>query len=122
MKKNKSFIKSLVNALLGIRAVSAKERNFRFHIFASIAVVILCIVARVETIHFLFVALAIFFVIATELINSAIEAVVDLITNGRPHPLAKFAKDAAAGAVLVAAFFAIIVGAVVASSVIARFL
>ena len=51
-------------------------------------------------------------VMALELVNTAVEAVVDLVTEER-HPLAKIAKDTAAGAVLIAAIMAAIVGLII---------
>jgi len=68
------------------------------------------------------VGFSIFFVMVTELINTAIEAVVDMYCRGKPHPLAKLAKDAAAGAVLMASVMAAIVGIITAVSVVRRYL
>ena len=58
------------------------------------------------------VLLACGLVLTLELMNTAVEALVDLVSP-QPHPLAKVAKDAAAGAVLVGAFFAVLVGAAI---------
>ena len=121
-KKSRSRLESFKNAFAGIRAVSAREKNFRIQIYIAVAAVIFCIIFRVTTWHFVLVAFAIFFVLATELINTAVEAIVDLITGGRTHPLAKIAKDAAAGAVLLASVFALTAGAYVVTDVIRRFM
>jgi len=56
------------------------------------------------------------------LVNTAIEAVIDLVCKNQVHPLAKIAKDAAAGAVLLASFQAIIVALIVAYSVLRRYM
>jgi diacylglycerol kinase len=122
MNKNTSVFDSLKNALAGIRRTSRRERNFRAQIFIGIAAVTLCIIFRVYVWHFVLVAFAIFFVLAMELVNTAVEAVVDLVTGGKPHKLAKIAKDASAGAVLLAAMFSVVVAMVVAHGVIMRFL
>lgn len=122
MKKNTNFIKSVKHAFKGIRSTAARERNFRVQILIAIFVVILCILFQVDSWHFVMVCFAIFFVLASELFNTAIEAVVDLITQGKPHPLAKIAKDASAGAVLLAAIFSAGVGGVVLYDVVSRFL
>ena len=120
--KTRSFFDSLKIAFFGIRSAAKRERNFRAQIITAIAAVLVCIIFQVSTIHFVFVALAIFFVLAAELINTAIEAVVDLITGGKPHPLAKIAKDSAAGAVLLASVFALVVAAVVLIEILRGFL
>jgi len=67
------------------------------------------------------VGFSIFFVMAMELVNTAVEALVDMYCRGKHHPLAKLAKDAAAGAVLLAAVQALAVGIFVAISVIRRY-
>ena len=118
--KNKNWLESFGHAFDGIRKTAARERNFRFQIFMGIAAVIACIIFRVDTFHFVMVAFSIFFVLATELMNTAVEALTDLICQGKTHPLAKIAKDAAAGAVLLSAAFAVVVGMVVAMSVLRR--
>ena len=122
IRKNKSWSESFGHAFDGIRKAAAKERNFRIQIFFGIFAVIACIIFRVYTWQFILVAFAIFFVLAMELMNTAVEALTDLICGGKPHPLAKRAKDCAAGAVLLASTFAVVVGTVVAISVLRRFL
>ena len=118
--KSRSFLNSLKNAFFGIRETVKRERNFRIQIFAAIVVVTLCIVFQVSSLHFALVALAIFFVLVAELFNTAIEAVVDLVCRNKPHPLAKIAKDASAGAVLLASAFSVVIGIIVATEVIGR--
>lgn len=120
--KNRNWRESFGHAIDGIVNTIKKERNFRIQIFMGILAVIACIILRVETWQFALVAVAIFFVLAMELMNTAIEALTDLSCKGKIHPLAKIAKDAAAGAVLLASALALIIGAIVAVSVIGRFL
>ena len=120
--KSKSFFSSFKNAFFGIRATAQRERNFRIQIFIAILVVTACIFFQVSTQLFVMVAFAIFFVLAMELVNTAVEAVVDLVCKNNPHPLAKIAKDASAGAVLLASAFAVVVGLIVAADIIRRYL
>lgn len=78
--------------------------------FVSAAIVLLaCLFLRVTAIEFALLALSILFVLCAELLNTAVEAVVDLVSPGY-HPMAKIAKDTAAGAVLTAAIGAGIMG------------
>lgn len=81
----------------------------RAHFLAALAVLLLALFLRVSPLEFALLALSILFVLFAELLNTAIEAVVDL-TSPAYHPLAKIAKDTAAGAVLVAACGAGIMG------------
>jgi len=120
--KNRNWRESFGHAKDGIVNTIKKERNFRIQIFMGILAVIACIILRVETWQFALVVVAIFFVLAMELMNTAIEALTDLSCKGKIHPLAKIAKDAAAGAVLLASALALIIGTIVAVSVIGRFL
>ena len=115
-----NFFKSFKFAIEGIHSTARAERHFRVHIFVAIFVVIACIIFRIETIYFALVLVAIFAVLVTELINTAIERLVDLVTAKRQNPLAKLAKDAAAGAVLLASVFAVLIGILTAWSVIRR--
>lgn len=120
--KNRSWLESFGHAFDGIWNTLKSERNFRIQFFFGIIAVIGCIIFRVDTWQFVLVAFAIFFVLAMELVNTAVEALTDLYTGGELHPLAKRAKDCAAAAVLLASVFAIIVGVVVAISIICGFL
>jgi len=81
----------------------------RSHFIAALVVLLAALFLRVSPIEFALLALSILFVLFAELINTAVEAVVDLASPGF-HPLAKTAKDTAAGAVLVAACGAGIMG------------
>ena len=115
--KTRNWLESFRHAINGIRSTARRERNFRIQIMFAVLAIGACIVLRVEFIHFVMVGFSIFFVLVTELINTAVEALVDMYCRGKPHPLAKLAKDAAAGAVLLAAVQAVIVGVLVAVAV-----
>lgn len=96
-------------ALRGIFYGYRTERNFRFHIFMVIFVGVCGMFFKINQVEWLFILLAIGLVLCTELINSAIERAVDLVTKDY-HDLAKAAKDLAAGAVLIAAILSVIIG------------
>jgi diacylglycerol kinase (ATP) len=81
----------------------------RIHFIAALVVLLAVLFLQVSPIEFALLALSILFVLCAELINTAVEAVVDLVSPGF-HPLAKTAKDTAAGAVLIAACGAGIMG------------
>ena len=74
----------------------------RTHFIAALVMLLVALFLRVSPVEFALLALSIMFVLFAELINTSIEAVVDLVSPGI-HPLAKTAKDTAAGAVLIAA-------------------
>lgn len=86
----------------------------RNHFVAALTVLLISLFLRVTPIEFGLLALSILFVLAAELFNTAVEAVVDLVSPGY-HPLARTAKDTAAGAVLVAACGAAVVGYLILS-------
>jgi diacylglycerol kinase (ATP) len=81
----------------------------RNHFITALVVLLAALFLRVSPIEFALLALSILFVLFAELINTAVEAVVDLVSPGY-HPLARVAKDTAAGAVLMAAIGAAIMG------------
>lgn len=84
------------------------ERNVKIHFVAGVAVLIACLVLPLEPLRVLLVLGATCLVLVAELLNTAIEAIVNMTITGH-HPLAKIAKDVAAAAVLVAAFFSLAV-------------
>ncbi|WP_226001287.1 diacylglycerol kinase family protein [Paenibacillus sp. BJ-4] len=83
--------------------------NMRIHVVVALLVIVAGLCLRISRLDWLFVCVAMALVIVAELINTAVEAAVDLISPDI-HPLAKAAKDTAAGAVLLAAVFAVIIG------------
>lgn len=100
------------HALSGIVAALKNERNMRIHIAAAVIALFLSWFCGLAAAQFLWVLSAIALVIMAELLNTAVERAVDLISPDR-HPLAKVAKDTAAGAVLVASFYALVVGLII---------
>ncbi len=111
MLRPKTSIDSVKFALHGILHAFRTQRHVRFHFWLGILVLLLGIVWRLPRLELLFLLSAIVVVVITEMLNTAVEAVVDLVTTAY-HPLAKLAKDVAAGAVLLASLYAAIVGIV----------
>lgn len=106
------FFKGFGYAFNGIKTACKTEQNFIFDIIYGIVTIILGFVLKLSVIEFAIVLLAIALVISLELINSAIEYTVDMAMP-EIHPLAKSAKDISAGAVLVSAVIAFIIGIII---------
>jgi diacylglycerol kinase len=100
-------------ALEGISHAWRTQRNFRIQVVLAIAALIVFALLHASLPAFAILALTIAFVLAFETMNTALEALVDLVSPER-HALAKAAKDAAAGAVLIAALGAVAVGILLA--------
>jgi undecaprenol kinase len=99
-------------AISGIQNAILNERNIRIHLIISIFVIGFSIFLSITKVEWLFVIFAIGGMLALELLNTAIERLVDLVTT-EYHPLAKQAKDIAAGAVFLYAIFSVIVGFII---------
>ncbi|GAX47893.1 diacylglycerol kinase family protein [Pseudolactococcus reticulitermitis] len=108
--KNLTVYASLEFALTGIITAFREERNLRKHAVSAIVAIMFGFVFRISITEWLFLLLAIFLVIFGEIINSAIENVVDLASDYHFSMLAKNAKDMAAGAVLFISLYAVLVG------------
>lgn len=111
--KNRTLVASMEFAITGIITAFKEERNMRKHMVSTILASIAGAVFRISAIEWLFLLLAIFLVITFEIINSAIENVVDLASNYHFSMLAKNAKDMAAGAVLVISGYAVLTGLII---------
>jgi len=98
LRRHKHLVESFKDAISGFILAFVQERNIHIQIFAAVAVVIFSIIIHVSPIELMIVFLLIGGVISLELVNTAIERVVDLVTQEQ-HPMAKAAKDAAAAAV-----------------------
>lgn len=99
-------------ALAGISYAWSTQSNLRIHLPVALLVLLAAFLFRLRAGEFVFLFFAIFLVFIAEMLNTAIELAVDLFGPGH-HRLAKAAKDVAAGAVLLAALNAIIVGILV---------
>ena len=111
--KNRDLVSSLEFALTGIFTAIKEERNMQKHALSAFLVVIAGFVFQVSAVEWLFLLLSVFLVVSFEIINSAIENVVDLASDYHFSMLAKNAKDMAAGAVLVISGFAVITGLII---------
>ena len=113
--KKKGFhrlVKSFTYAFDGLKYAFKYEQNILVHTLVTILVIIAGIVLKISVTEWLALTLIIGLVIATEIINTSIEATIDLITK-EVHPLAKIAKDTAAAAVLVFGLTAIVIGCII---------
>ena len=98
--KVRKLIDSFNYAIDGIIYALRTQRNMRIHFIVALIILSACFVYDISKIEFIILAITITMVIAAELVNTAIESAIDLSTNYY-HPLAKVAKNTAAGAVLV---------------------
>lgn len=105
----RNFFKSFSYAWNGIYIGIRSERNFKFHLLAAAAVIVAGIWTGLTMLEWFIVSVLIGGMLALELMNTAIEKVVDLVTE-EYHQLAKQAKDLAAGAVLIYAIISAIIG------------
>lgn len=108
--KNKHFSRSIEFALTGIKTVYREERNMRAHTITGVLAIIAGFFFQLNRWEWLWLLLSIFLVIVMEIVNTAFENVVDMVTNFHFHSIGKNIKDMAAGAVLITALFAVIVG------------
>lgn len=101
--------RSFNHAFEGIMYATRTQPNMRVHLVVAALVLLASLVLHLERYYVVALIVLIALVLSLELLNTAIEAIVDLLTVAH-HPLAKTAKDAAAGAVLVASVAAVVVG------------
>jgi diacylglycerol kinase len=121
-QKNKnSFKKSFNCALRGLKYVIKNERNFRIELLIAIFVVFLAIVFNIKIWEFVVLIFLITWVLVTELINTVVERVVDIL-EPRVHPYARLIKDIMASVVLLSAGMSILVGGIIFSSYLIKFL
>jgi diacylglycerol kinase len=106
------LIRSFGFAFAGLRWTVRTQRNAQIHVAILVAVIIAGFALRVSAGEWLALILSMALVLALEAMNSAVEAVVDLVAP-EYHPLARHAKDAAAGAVLLGAIGTSVVGLIV---------
>lgn len=103
------FFRSFIFAYAGILAALKSEQNIRFHFTAAAIVIAAGVVTGLSDTEWMIIVLAIGGMLSFEMINSSMERIVDLASPDL-HPLAKQAKDMAAGAVLVFAVASAIIG------------
>jgi diacylglycerol kinase len=108
----KKRIESFKHAIRGIRMVLSTEKNMQIHLIFVILVVFFGLLFSISRLEWMICLLAFGLVMGAEMLNTAIETVVDLVSP-EYHQLAGKAKDIAAGAVLVASVFAAIAGLII---------
>jgi diacylglycerol kinase (ATP) len=104
-----SVIESFNNAIEGVVHVLRTQRNMRIHFAIAVAVLAVAAAVGVSKLELVALLLAIAFVLVAEMINTAIESAIDVSTTAF-DPMAKLAKDIAAGAVLIASVNAVAIG------------
>jgi len=117
MSKNRPFslasrLASFIHAGRGLKFVLQNEHNAWIHAILTVVVIVLAIVLKISATEWCFLILAMSVVWITETLNTAIERLTDLVSPEH-HPLAGKVKDIAAGAVLLAAIAAVIIGAII---------
>ncbi len=108
----RGLVRSFGWAFAGVWSMLRHQRNAQIHALITLVVLVFALVLRVSANEWVALVLAIALVLALEALNTALEAVVDL-ASPQFHPLAKQAKDTAAGAVLIAAIGAAIAGCII---------
>jgi diacylglycerol kinase (ATP) len=118
-RREPSLLESFNFAFEGVIHVLRTQRNLRLHFLIAVGVLVAALSFDVSRIELIALLLAISFVLITEMVNSAIEAAVDVASTSF-DPMAKLAKDIAAGAVLIAAINAVAIGYLVFSGAVAE--
>ncbi len=108
-KGQQGVARSFNHAYRGLIYAVRTQRNMRFHVVAAAVVLVLSLLVGVSKLELAILILVIAAVFVTEMLNTALEFAVDLVTR-EYHPLAKLAKDVSAGAVLVTSVAALAVG------------
>lgn len=111
-QKKPPLYKSFGYAFEGIFAVIKKERNMQIHCCMMVLVILAGLFFQISAVEWCICFVLFGLIISLELVNTAVESVVDLVTEER-RPLAKLAKDAAAGAVLLASIMAAVAGLII---------
>jgi diacylglycerol kinase (ATP) len=108
----RQWLKSANFAVEGVLHAAKTQRHVRYHFFSAAAVLLLSYMLGVSRIEFLIISLAVIVVLLAELFNTAIESIVDIVSPGHSEK-ARIAKDISAGAVLVTAFGAVVIGYII---------
>ena len=110
--KNKNFFEALKNSCNGLVYAIKEQKNLKIQLFIAFLVIIFSAVLQINKIEMILICMVICFVIFAEILNTAIEKTVDLVTE-EYNEKAKLAKDVSAGAVVIASINAIIVGLII---------
>ncbi len=112
MRNLNKFLRSFTYATAGWRSAVRTQRNFRIHLLVTVLVVLAGYHFSISRTECCFVLLCIGLVLSAELFNSSIETLLDLL-HPEKHPMAGRVKDMAAGAVLITAIMAVIIGLII---------
>ncbi len=110
--KKQSRLKSFAVAFYGLKIIFLNERNFRFHLLIGLAVIAACFFFGVTALEWIAILLTIALVLCAEALNTGIEYLCDYLSP-EFHPMIKKIKDVAAGAVLLTAIIAIVIGCII---------
>ena len=108
--RSASLLESFYHALNGVKVALKGQRNLRIHFMITPCVLLLAYLLQVEAWGYALLILSIGLVITAELMNTAIEHMVDIQAGYRYHLSARYAKDTAAAAVMLSALTAVLVG------------
>ncbi|HLM78053.1 MAG TPA: diacylglycerol kinase [Rubrobacteraceae bacterium] len=114
VKGQQRIARSFAHAYRGLIYAVRTQRNMRFHVVVSAVILVLSLFLGVSKLELAMLVLVIMAVLVTEMLNTALEFAIDLVTR-KYHPLAKLAKDVSAGAVLVTSVAALVVGYLILS-------
>lgn len=107
-----AFVRSFKYAGIGILTALKVSRNIKIHCLIALLVILAGFNFKISPVEFTVLILVIALVICMEMVNTAVERTIDLLTE-KKHIYAKIAKDVAAGAVLMSVIAAIIIGIII---------
>ena len=114
--QSRSFQRSCLYALNGVRLAFRSQRNFRKHLLIALFTFSIAFFLKVEIIEFCIILFANAFVLVVEMLNSVVEFVIDAYYKNKWAKLAKLSKDIAAGAVLISAIASALVSLLIYGS------
>ena len=111
-KKRRKFKDSFKNCIDGLRYININEDNFKREILLGIIALVLSYLLKIDKIEFIIIIIVIGLVLVSEIINTAIERLVDLVSP-KYNKLAGEVKDIAASSVLLMCIFSLVVGVII---------
>ena len=110
--KRNAWLVTFKHAFSGMSHLVKTEKSFHVHFFFAIAAILMLILCEASSIEWAIILLVIGMVISSEILNTAIEVMVDIYCPFY-HPLAKISKDVGAAAVLFSAFISVVIGLII---------
>jgi undecaprenol kinase len=107
-----SWIITFKHAFSGISHLIKTEKSFHVHFFFALMAILMLVICKATSIEWAIILLVIGMVISSEILNTAIEVMVDIYCPFY-HPLAKISKDVGAAAVLFSAFISVLIGLII---------